>query len=326
MQPFDLTRIRTYSLHDRPSKVSINDLGKPIEPDRSVVDWLESLPKQLATMELRKIGNYVRERLLEGRFIAVAIGGHVIKTGCAPYLIDLIRRGVIHAVAMNGSAAIHDFELAYAGKTSEDVASQLQKGEFGMAKETAEIFAEAASWATKNECGLGYALGYLMECDWRCQYADASLLIAARRFNIPCTVHVAIGTDIVHMHPQLNGAALGASAHYDFRLLCSIIANMYRGIWFNLGSAVVMPEVFLKAVAVAKNCKIKLDDFITINFDKESRYRTAMNVLQRPGAVGIEIIGHHELLIPLLYAVIINSVNIDSKNEKFNSIKLATRN
>ncbi len=308
MQPFDLTRLRTYSLHDRPSKVSVQDLGTPCDPALPMTDWLETLPRQLAAVELRKVRDYVLQRHRDGKCIAVALGGHVIKTGCAPYLIDLIRRGVIHAVAMNGSAAIHDFELAFAGKTSEDVAAQLPRGDFGMARETAEIFAQAVQYAASHQCGLGYALGRLIQHEWHCPHADISLVAAAWRYRIPCTIHVAVGTDIIHMHPQLDGAALGNATLLDFRILCSVVSKLRQGLWFNLGSAVIMPEVFLKAVSVARNCGHDLDGLVTVNFDKEAKYRTAMNVLRRPGAEGIEIIGHHELLIPLWHAAVVGGL------------------
>jgi len=308
MQPFDLTQLRTYSLHDRPSKVSVQDLGTPCAPTASMADWFDHLPRQLAAIELRKVRDYVLQRYRDGKCIAVALGGHVIKTGCAPYLIDLIRRGIIHAVAMNGSAAIHDFELAFAGKTSEDVATQLHRGDFGMARETAEIFAQAVQYAATHRCGLGYALGELIRSNWFCPHADISLLAAAHRYNIPCTIHVAIGTDIVHMHPQIDGAALGVAAMFDFRLLCSVVSRLRHGLWFNLGSAVIMPEVFLKAVSVVRNRGYDLEGLVTVNFDKEAKYRTAMNVLRRPGSEGIEIIGHHELLIPLWHAAIITGL------------------
>ncbi|MEJ5275699.1 MAG: hypothetical protein WHU94_07310 [Thermogemmata sp.] len=321
MQPFDLTRLRTYSLHDRPSKVSIQDLGTPCDPARPMTDWLETLPRQLAAVELRKVRDYVLQRHRDGKCIAVALGGHVIKTGCAPYLIDLIRRGVIRAVAMNGSAAIHDFELAYAGKTSEDVAAQLPRGDFGMARETAEIFAQAVDYAATHHCGLGYALGWLIQHRWNCPHADISLVAAAWRYRIPCTIHVAIGTDIVHMHPQLDGAALGTATLLDFRILCSVVSQLQHGLWFNLGSAVIMPEVFLKAVSVARNCGYDLEGLVTVNFDKEVKYRTAMNVLRRPGTEGIEIIGHHELLIPLWHAAIVAGLQEYKQNVYENDTK-----
>jgi hypothetical protein len=301
MRPFDLHGLRTYDLQSRPSKVFVTDLGRPIDPSTPVGDWLDSLPRQLAANELRKLRDHVVRAHRDGRTVAVALGGHVIKTGCAPYLIDLIERGVITAVAMNGSAAIHDFELAAAGKTSEDVTTQLHAGTFGMARETADAFAVAAQRGAVNERGLGAALGeYIAE--QACPHADVSLVHAAYRAGIPCTVHVALGTDIVHMHPHVSGAALGEASMLDFRILCAVVSKLAQGIWLNLGSAVVMPEVFLKAVAVVRNFGCDLDDLVTVNLDKESKYRTGMNVLRRPGSEGIEVIGHHELLIPLLHA------------------------
>jgi len=203
---------------------------------------------------------------------------------------------------MNGSAAIHDFELAFIGKTSEDVAAQLPGGHFGMARETADAFAVASQRGAVAEKGLGQALGeYIDEID--CPHREYSVLRAAVKVGVPVTVHVAIGTDIVHMHPHVSGAALGESTHIDFRRLCSVVATLASGVWLNLGSAVVLPEVFLKAVAVVRNFGHALDGLVTVNLDKESRYRTLVNVLFRPAAEGIELIGHHEILIPLMHAL-----------------------
>ncbi len=302
MRPFDLTDLRTYPLAGRPSKVRTADLGRVADPATPVGDWLETLPKQLAANELRKLRDRVVTARRNGRPFAVAIGGHVIKTGCAPYLIDLIRRGVVTSVSMNGSAAIHDFELARAGKTSEDVAAQLNDGGFGMARETADAFAVAATEGAKG-AGLGAALGRYI-ADESCPDAEHSLVHACHAAGIPCTVHVALGTDIVHMHPQVSGAALGESSMIDFRLLCSVVSGLGGGVYLNIGSAVVMPEVFLKAVSVARNFGHDLDGLVTANFDKESKYRTGMNVLRRPGSEGIEVIGHHELLIPLFHVAV----------------------
>lgn len=304
MRPFDLHGLRTYDLQSRPSKVFATDLGRPCDPTTPVGDWLDTLPKQLAANELRKLRDHVVRAHRDGHTIAVALGGHVVKTGCAPYLIDLIGRGVITSVSMNGSAAIHDFELALAGKTSEDVGSQLHAGNFGMARETADAFAVASRRGSVNDRGLGAALGeYITELN--CPHADTSLVLACHRAGIPCTVHVALGTDIVHMHPHVSGAALGEASMTDFRILCAVVSTLAHGVWLNLGSAVVMPEVFLKAVSVVRNFGCDLDGLVTANLDKESKYRTGMNVLRRPGSEGIEVIGHHELLIPLLHAGVV---------------------
>ncbi len=239
----------------------------------------------------------------EGRTVVAALGGHVIKTGCGPYLIDWVRRGVVKAVAMNGSAAIHDFELALAGKTSEDVSASLQAGKFGMARETADAFAVSARAGAENDLGLGTALGKYI-ADLHCPYADTSLVLAAYEAGIPCTIHVALGTDIVHMHPHVSGEALGEASLIDFRRLCTVVAGMERGVWMNLGSAVLLPEVLLKAVSVVRNFGHSLDGLVTVNVDKESRYRSTVNVLSRPGDEGIELTGHHEILLPLLHAAV----------------------
>jgi hypothetical protein len=249
------------------------------------------------------VRDHVCRAYRDGRTVVAAVGGHVIKTGCGPYLIDWIQRGLLRALVLNGAAAIHDFELAAAGKTSEDVAASLPSGQFGMVRETADAFAVAARAGAENELGLGWALGkYLEEMD--CPHADCSVILAAYRAGIPCTVHVALGTDIVHMHPHVSGAALGEASLIDFRRLCSVVTTMQEGVWFNLGSAVVLPEVFVKAVSVARNFGHNLDGLIAVNVDKQAQYRSRVNVLDRPASEGIELIGHHEILLPLLHAAV----------------------
>jgi hypothetical protein len=303
MKPFDLNGLKTYDLESRPSKVFHEDLGQPVSADAGVAEWLDSLPRQLAGNALRRVRDHLCRARDEGRTVVAALGGHVIKTGCAPYLIDWIRQKVVTAVAMNGSAAIHDFELALAGKTSEDVAATLHAGKFGMARETADAFAVAARAGAENEVGLGAALGKYIE-QLHCPYADSSLVFAAYQAGIPCTIHVALGTDIVHMHPHVSGAALGEASLIDFRHLCRVVAGLERGVWMNLGSAVMMPEVLLKAVSVVRNFGHNLDGLVTVNLDKESRYRSTVNVLSRPVDEGIELTGHHEILLPLLHAAV----------------------
>lgn len=303
MKPFDLQGLRTYDLRSRPSKVFAEDLGRPLPAGATVVDWLDSLPKQLAAETLRKVRDHLVRARREGRTVVAALGGHVIKTGCAPFLIDWIEQGVITAVAMNGSAAIHDFELAFAGKTSEDVGKQLPAGLFGMARETADAFAIAGQQGSVADVGLGAALGRHID-DLGCPLADVSLVRAAHRAGIPCTIHVALGTDIVHMHPHVSGAAMGEASMIDFRRLCSVVATMAHGVWLNLGSAVVLPEVFLKAVSVVRNFGHTLGGLVAVNLDKESKYRTLMNVLSRPASEGLELVGHHEIMLPLLHAAV----------------------
>lgn len=308
MEPFDLSELKTYPLASRPSKVSVDDLGRPVSASTGIGDWIESLPRQFGAVELRKLRDHIVRLHREKHPIAAAIGGHVIKVGCAPYLIDWMEKGIIQSISMNGSAAIHDFELALAGKTSEDVAAQLPGGKFGMATETADAFAIASRIASTKKIGLGQALGEHI-ANLRCPFAHASVVAAAQRLGLPCTIHVALGTDIVHMHPQVSGADLGEASMVDFRILCRVIHGMSEGLWLNIGSAVVMPEVFLKAISVARNFGADLSGLVTANLDKEPKYRTRMNVLSRPSAQGIEIIGHHEILIPLLHAAVAGAMS-----------------
>jgi hypothetical protein len=303
MKPFDLQGLRTYELKSRPSRVFVEDLGQPVEADASLGAWFEALPRQLAGNALRRVRDHLCRAHEEGRTVVAALGGHVIKTGCAPYLIDWIQRGLLNAIVLNGAAAIHDLELAIAGKTSEDVAATLATGQFGMARDTADAFAVAARAGAENEMGLGRALGKYLE-ELGCLHADCSLVLAAYRAEIPCTIHVAIGTDIVHMHPHVSGAALGEASLLDFRRLCSVVATMQQGVWLNLGSAVVLPEVLLKAVAVVRNFGHSLDGLVTVNVDKQLQYRSQVNVLDRPAAEGLELIGHHEIVLPLLHAAV----------------------
>ena len=299
--PFDLNGLRTYPLQERPSKVFIDELGQPLAPNTTIETWIDSLPKQLAGNHLRQALQILRESYANGHPVVAAMGGHVIKTGCGPYLIDWMERGLLHGVVLNGAAAIHDVELALAGKTSENVAESLPEGRFGMARETADVFAVASRLGAENETGLGSALGsYLSEKD--CLHADASVVITAHRLGIPCTVHVSIGADIVHVHPHVSGGALGESSHVDFRRVCTMLTKMSTGVWMNLGSAVMLPEVLLKAVSVVRNFGYILDGLTTINVDKTWQYRSAVNVLDRPSAAGIQLTGHHEILIPLLHA------------------------
>ncbi|HEV8062378.1 MAG TPA: hypothetical protein VGP68_21040 [Gemmataceae bacterium] len=301
--PFDLQGLKTYDLASRPSKVFAEDLGQTVGAGATVGDWIDSLPRQLAGNDLRAIRDQIC-RAYSGRKTSVAaLGGHVIKTGCGPYLIDWVKRGLLTGIAMNGAAAIHDLELALAGKTSEDVGAQLHAGRFGMARETADAFAVAARCGAESQRGLGWALGkYLAERD--CTNPECSLLLACYQADAPCTVHVALGTDIVHMHAHVSGAALGEASMLDFRRLCTLVSRMHEGVWLNFGSAVVMPEVFLKTVSVVRNFGYDLDGLVTVNLDKQVQYRSKVNVLDRPSTKGLELIGCHEILLPLLHAAV----------------------
>ena len=306
--PLDLDALRYESLAERPSKVGLADLGRPGAGDGTLEGLLEGLPAILAARSLKQLRDAIVSARAGGRPVLAAIGGHVIKTGCGPYLNDWIARGVLTGVAMNGSAAIHDLELAIAGHTSEDVGPRLADGSFGFARETTELFVAACDRAAEAGGGLGAALGEVIR-EHGGPGLDASLLVAARRAGVPATVHVAIGTDIVHMGARLDGAALGRATLDDFRTLCGLVARLEGGVWLNLGSAVVMPEVFLKTVAVARNLGYSLDGMTTANLDFQQQYRGRLNVLDRPGGAGIALTGHHELLIPLLHAAVVARVS-----------------
>jgi hypothetical protein len=300
----DLSRLTTHSLYDRPSKVRVGHFGRPVAPGATVDQLLEALPDQLAGQSLRRWRDAVCAAYRLDRPVVAALGGHVIKTGCAPYLIDWIRRGVLTGVCMNGAAAIHDVELALAGRTSEDVEARLANGTFGMTRETADFFARAAELAHQAETGLGAALGALLLHE-RCLHPEASLLRAAAEADIPATVHVALGTDIVHMHACASGALTGEATLRDFRVVCGMVADLADGVWMNLGSAVLLPEVFLKAVSVARNLSYDLNGMTTVDLDMIRQYRGRVNVLERHHCNGIAVTGHHEVMLPLIHAAVV---------------------
>jgi hypothetical protein len=304
----DLERLRTHSLFDRPSKVRIAQLGQPVGPTATVDQLVEALPDQLAGQALRRWRDAILAAYRGGRPVVAALGGHVIKTGCAPYLIDWMRRGILTGVCLNGAAAIHDVELALAGRTSEDVEARLVDGSFGMTRETAQLFARAAENAHDKGLGLGAALGALL-CEERCLYPQASLVRAAAEAGIPCTVHIALGTDIVHMHPGVSGASTGEATLRDFRLVCALVADLTGGVWMNLGSAVLLPEVFLKAVSIARNLGFDLEGMTTVDLDMIRQYRARVNVLERHHCGGLAITGHHEVMVPLIHAAVVARVN-----------------
>ena len=306
----DLDALRYEPLADRPSKVGLDDLGRPCHAHSTVDAWIDALPHQLAGKGFRRLRDAIVSAHAGGAKVVAAMGGHVIKTGCGPYLIDWVERGILSGVAMNGSAAIHDLELAIAGRTSEEVGPRLMAGTFGFARETSDLFAAASDRAAGDGGGLGRALGEVIS-EHGGPGLGSSLLVAAYHLRVPLTVHVAIGTDIVHMTPRLDGAALGKATLDDFRGLCRTVADLAGGVWLNLGSAVVLPEVFLKAVAIVRNLGGSLDGLTTANLDFHQQYRGLLNVLQRPGAEGIALTGHHELMIPLLHAAVVARVEPD---------------
>jgi len=306
--PIDLSGLKTISLAERGGKVKQADCARVYQPGSGVTGLLESLPHILAGDTLRAVVEAIAAARAKRKPVIWGMGAHVIKCGLAPVLIDLMRRGFATAFAMNGSASIHDFEIALAGQTSEDVEAVLPDGRFGAAEETGREWNLALTLGT----GAGEALGRALDRLAPEAHAHASLLLQAWRAKVPVTVHIAIGTDTPHTHPATNPEALGSATHYDFRLFCSLVAALNDGgVFINAGSAVVMPEVFLKAVSCARNLGHELRDFTTVNLDFMQHYRPRVNVVERPhaqsGGKGYALTGHHEIMIPLLAAALIEN-------------------
>lgn len=311
INPLDYNKLATYSIHDRKSLVNIKDFSSAWKKGSSFKDFLDSLPSILAGNDLRNIIQAVSTAAENKKQVCFAMGGHVIKTGMAPILTDLMQRQVITLLAMNGSCIIHDLETAMTGSTSEDVAASLGTGSFGMAKETSDFLNQAIKNAEKKSLGLGRAVGDLILTE-DLPHKHLSLTASAAQMDVPVTVHVALGTDIIHMHPDFDAAACGKASHDDFKLFAAHIAELEKGVFINAGSAVIMPEVFLKAVTLARNLGHTIDNFTTVNLDFIRHYRPMTNVVNRPTlgkGKGYSIVGHHEILIPLLAAGIIETLS-----------------
>ncbi len=308
-QPISFDEIKTYELAARPSKVTIDEFSRPIQKDDSLKDFLDKLPNMLAIKSFREIARRIRQAKDLRKPIIWGIGGHVVKTGLAPVIIDLMKEGFVSAIAANGSVLVHDAEIALAGFTSEDVDATLGSGDFGAARETGEILNAAAKQGTAAGIGLGEAMGKAL-LEKTPANVDFSLLCQAYNLKIPFTAHLAIGADIGHFHASSDGAALGATSHTDFKLLCSIVKELNGGgVYLNIGSAVMLPEIFLKAFTAVRNLGYSIEDFTTANFDFIQSYRPNTNVVRRPTANGagrgFSITGHHEFTIPLLAAHIL---------------------
>ena len=309
-EEFDLSGIRTYPLASRASKARAEDFATPVERGVTFKAWFDSLPAILGAADLRRAATAIVDARRRDGGVIWGLGAHVIKTGVSPVIVDLMRRGYVSALAMNGAGIIHDFEIALSGATSEDVDESLGPGRFGMAEETGTLLNDAIRAGAERGQGLGQAVAAFL-ADMNPAHADRSLAVTAHRLGIPLTVHVAIGTDILHMHPAASGAAIGEASLRDFRYFTSAVARLKGGVYLNCGSAVVLPEVFLKAVALARNKGVALDGLTTVNIDFLRMYRPQTNVVTRPVAgtsgTGISLVGHHEVLIPLLAAAIIES-------------------
>lgn len=309
--PVDLAPIHTYSLTTRDNKVNVREhFAAPPRTGGSFGDFFASLPRLLGADQLRGVVDAVVAAREKGRPVVLAMGGHVIKCGLQPVLKALIDADVITAVAMNGSASIHDFEVSLIGATSEDVGAVLHSGDFGFSEETGGGMNRALKAALPDGIGFGAAIGrHILANDHPCK--DFSLLAACVECDIPVTVHVAIGTDIIHQHPEFDGAVTGEMSARDFRLLTAVVADLSGGVWLNVGSAVIMPEVFLKALSIAQNLGHHVDGFSTANFDMTQHYRPLQNVVKRPtsgSGKGYTVTGHHEINIPLLAAAILEKI------------------
>ena len=310
-EDFDLSGIRTYPLASRRSKARTEDFAKPVNRGGSFKSWFDSLPAILGGADVRRVVDAIVSAKKRDAGIVLGIGAHVIKTGVSPVLIDLMERGYVSALAMNGAGIIHDFEIALCGSTSEDVDEALGPGRFGMAEETGTMLNEAIRVARAEGKGLGQGVAEFL-ARRSPPHAARSLAVAASRLGIPLTVHVAIGTDIIHMHPAASGADIGETSLRDFRYFTSCVARLKAGVYLNCGSAVVLPEVLLKAVAIARNRGASLEGLTTVNIDFMRMYRPQTNVVTRPVAgtngQGISLVGHHEILIPLIAAAIVEAV------------------
>ena len=312
IQPIDLSRVTTYPIAERKNKVSLaHDFAGDISPGMSVSALLAAMPNQLGGESFNAVINAVVRARENGKPVVIAMGGHVIKCGLQPVLKKLIDADVITAVAMNGSATIHDYEISLIGATSEDVGAVLHCGTFGMAEETGRDINLALKNGVAEGIGYGEALGSFI-CESNNPYRASSLLAACYAKGIPATVHVAVGTDIIHQHPDCDGAVLGQATFPDFRLFTSVVSTLGGGgVFINIGSAVIMPEVFLKALSIAQNMGYHVDGFTTANFDMTQHYRPLQNVVKRPTAGdsrGLTITGHHEIMIPLLAAGILDRI------------------
>jgi hypothetical protein len=318
-KPISLNEVTSYPLENRGSKVGIEDFCRPWTAGQSMSQWFASLPGILAASDLMEIRDRIIRAVASKRPVILAMGAHAIKVGLNLVIIDLLERGIISSLAMNGACIIHDAELAMAGKTSEDVSAAIGDGSFGMAEETGRILNKAIIEGADKGLGLGESVGaMLVEGDF--PYNRCSLLAKAYDLDIPVTVHVAIGTDIIHFHPTADGASIGKTSHLDFRIFARLISELEGGVFINLGSAVIMPEVFLKALTLVRNLGYAVKDVTTVNMDFIRHYRPMTNVVYRPtleGGKGYSLVGHHEIMFPLLAAALIEG--LDNPHQKGNS-------
>ncbi|GAB4256448.1 MAG: hypothetical protein Kow0092_02460 [Deferrisomatales bacterium] len=309
--------MHTYPLADRPSKVRVEDFVAPYRPGSTFAAFLDSLPRYLQAEDLKALAGAIAAAHRADRVVALGLGAHNLKVGLQPLYAELMARGLVTSVALNGAGIVHDFELAFAGHTSEDVEAQLSRGRFGMARETGQWLNRVILQGHRRGQGLGEAVG---EAIWEegLPHRDKSLLAAAYRNGVVCTVHVAVGTDIVHLHPEADGEAIGGASLRDFRRFCAVVAELQDGVYLNVGSAVVLPEVFLKALTVARNAGREVTRFTAADLDFVRNYRPSQNVVGRPtraGGKGYRLTGPHELLVPLLFAAVLERLESETDRE-----------
>jgi hypothetical protein len=309
-RPVDFSKVRTYPVKKRFSKIQAGLLGKKVQKGARVRSFIQGLPDILAAQDLKTIARKIARAHRANKTILLGMGAHAVKVGLSPIIIDFMNRGIINAVALNGAGIIHDFELAYMGKTSEDVAASLKNGSFGMGEETAVFLNEAISNGFKNQLGIGAAVGQAILYS-KLPHRGLSILATGARLGVPVTSHIAIGTDIIHMHPKADGKAMGDGSLRDFHTLTSVVATLGNGVYLNLGSAVVLPEVFLKAVNLARNLGHSVQNLTTVNLDFLAHYRPLTNVVNRPtlqSGQGYNLTGHMEILVPLLFTAVLEEL------------------
>lgn len=317
IDPIDLSEVKTYSLKKRASKVKAEDFARPWQAKGSMKEWLGSLPNILAGRDFREITDRWVQAAAGRKTVILAMGAHPIKVGLNPIIVDLLRQGVVSAVAMNGAGIIHDSELAMVGQTSEDVAAELGTGSFGMAEETGNFLNAAIAEGAKRDEGLGRAVGAMLHRE-KFPHNSLSILASAYELDIPVTVHVALGTDIIHVHPSADGAAVGKTSHLDFRIFARLVSALEEGVFINLGSAVIMPEVFLKALSLVRNLGHTVKNFTTVNMDFVRHYRPMTNVVNRPtqdGGKGFHLVGHHEIMFPMIAAAVVEGLFEERKTD-----------
>lgn len=309
-RPLDFSKVRTYPVKKRFSKVKTSLFGRKVQKGARVRALIKGLPDILAAQNLKAIARKIAQAHRTNKTVLLGMGAHPIKVGLSPLIIDFMERGLIHAVALNGAGVIHDFELAFMGETSEDVAASLKDGSFGMAEETGAFINLAITEGSKNQLGIGAAVGHAI-LNTRLPHRRLSILATGARLGVPVTSHIAIGTDIIHMHPKADGKALGDCSLRDFRTLTSVVATLGSGVYLNFGSAVVLPEVFLKAISLARNLGHPVQNLTTVNLDFLAHYRPLMNVVSRPtlqSGKGYHLTGHMEIMVPLLFSAVLEEL------------------